>query len=216
MRKTSLFVFIFSVLFFSCSQDSAQIASAESSVIFDYSQNPPDMRLSVFVNSESDVRLASKIKIVNKNSGLEWNCDELVKFEDKNKNSWTGCANIVAAFGMKIPAGEYVLTYFDMAGDEDEILFSIDYPENILTLKSEDFPDGFDYSEKKSSIYTKDGVLLYYGEEKKEWENRNTVLVDYKDAGFIRTCYNLKNDSVICLMPPENLEQQLNIKQRGN
>ena len=168
MRKTSLFVFIFSVLFFSCSQDSAQIASAESSVIFDYSQNPPDMRLSVFVNSESDVRLASKIKIVNKNSGLEWNCDELVKFEDKNKNSWTGCANIVAAFGMKIPAGEYVLTYFDMAGDEDEILFSIDYPENVLTLKSEDFPDGFDYSEKKSAIYTKDGVLLYYGEEKKE------------------------------------------------
>lgn len=208
MRKTSLFVFIFSVLFFSCSQDSAQIASAESSVIFDYSQNPPDMRLSVFVNSESDVRLASKIKIVNKNSGLEWNCDELVKFEDKNKNSWTGCANIVAAFGMKIPAGEYVLTYFDMAGDEDEILFSIDYPENVLTLKSEDFPDGFDYSEKKSAIYTKDGVLLYYGEEKKEWENRNTVLVDYKDAGFIRICYTLKNDSVICLMPPENLEQQ--------
>ncbi|WP_277300265.1 hypothetical protein [Treponema succinifaciens] len=208
MRKTSLFVFIFSVLFFSCSQDSAQIASAESSVIFDYSQNPPDMRLSVFVNSESDVRLASKIKIVNKNSGLEWNCDELVKFEDKNKNSWTGCANIVAAFGMKIPAGEYVLTYFDMAGDEDEILFSIDYPENVLTLKSEDFPDGFDYSEKKSAIYTKDGVLLYYGEEKKEWENRNTVLVDYKDAGFIRPCYTLKNDSVICLMPPENLEQQ--------
>lgn len=208
MRKTSLFVFIFSVLFFSCSQDSAQIASAESSVIFDYSQNPPDMRLSVFVNSESDVRLASKIKIVNKNSGLEWNCDELVKFEDKNKNSWTGCANIVAAFGMKIPAGEYVLTYFDMAGDEDEILFSIDYPENVLTLKSEDFPDGFDYSEKKSAIYTKDGVLLYYGEEKKEWENRNTVLVDYKDAGFIRACYTLKNDSVICLMPPENLEQQ--------
>lgn len=208
MRKTALFVFIFSVLFFSCSQDSAQIASAESSVIFDYSQNPPDMRLSVFVNSESDVRLASKIKIVNKNSGLEWNCDELVKFEDKNKNSWTGCANIVAAFGMKIPAGEYVLTYFDMAGDEDEILFSIDYPENVLTLKSEDFPDGFDYSEKKSAIYTKDGVLLYYGEEKKEWENRNTVLVDYKDAGFIRICYTLKNDSVICLMPPENLEQQ--------
>ena len=149
MRKTALFVFIFSVLFFSCSQDSAQIASAESSVIFDYSQNPPDMRLSVFVNSESDVRLASKIKIVNKNSGLEWNCDELVKFEDKNKNSWTGCANIVAAFGMKIPAGEYVLTYFDMAGDEDEILFSVDYPENVLTLKSEDFPDVFDYSEKK-------------------------------------------------------------------
>ena len=208
MRKTSLFVFIFSVLFFFFFQDSAQIASAESSVIFDYSQNPPDMRLSVFVNSESDVRLASKIKIVNKNSGLEWNCDELVKFEDKNKNSWTGCANIVAAFGMKIPAGEYVLTYFDMAGDEDEILFSIDYPENVLTLKSEDFPDGFDYSEKKSAIYTKDGVLLYYGEEKKEWENRNTVLVDYKDAGFIRTCYTLKNDSVICLMPPENLEQQ--------
>lgn len=208
MRKTALFVFIFSVLFFSCSQDSAQIASAESSVIFDYSQNPPDMRLSVFVNSESDVRLASKIKIVNKNSGLEWNCDELVKFEDKNKNSWTGCANIVAAFGMKIPAGEYVLTYFDMAGDEDEILFSVDYPENVLTLKSEDFPDVFDYSEKKSAIYTKDGVLLYYGEEKKEWENRNTVLVDYKDAGLIRTCYSLKNDSVICLMPPENLEQQ--------
>ena len=208
MRKIALFLFIFSVLFFSCSQDSAQIASAESSVIFDYSQNPPDMRLSVFVNSESDVRLASKIKIVNKNSGLEWNCDELVKFEDKNKNSWTGCANIVAAFGMKIPAGEYVLTYFDMAGDEDEILFSIDYPENVLTLKSEDFPDGFDYSEKKSAIYTKDGVLLYYGEEKKEWENRNTVLVDYKDAGFIRACYTLKNDSVICLMPPENLEQQ--------
>lgn len=208
MRKTALFVFIFSVLFFSCSQDSAQIASAESSVIFDYSQNPPDMRLSVFVNSESDVRLASKIKIVNKNSGLEWNCDELVKFEDKNKNSWTGCANIVAAFGMKIPAGEYVLTYFDMAGDEDKILFSIDYPENVLALKSEDFPDGFDYSEKKSAIYTKDGVLLYYGEEKKEWENRNTVLVDYKDAGVIRTCYTLKNDSVICLMPPENLEQQ--------
>ena len=208
MRKTSLFVFIFSVLFFSCSQDSAHIASAEFSVIFDYSQNPPDMRLSVFVNSESDVRLASKIKIVNKNSGLEWNCDELVKFEDKNKNSWTGCANIVAAFGMKIPAGEYVLTYFDMAGDEDEILFSIDYPENVLTLKSEDFPDGFDYSEKKSAIYTKDGVLLYYGEEKKEWENRNTALVDYKDAGFMRTCYSLKNGSVICLMPPENLEQQ--------
>ena len=208
MRKIALFLFIFSVLFFSCSQDSAQIASAESSVIFDYSQNPPDMRLSVFVNSESDVRLASKIKIVNKNSGLEWNCDELVKFEDKNKNSWTGCANIVAAFGMKIPAGEYVLTYFDMAGDEDEILFSIDYPENVLTLKSEDFPDGFDYSEKKSAIYTKDGVQLYYGEEKKEWENRNTVRVEYKDAGFIRTCYTLKNDSVICLMPPENLEQQ--------
>ena len=108
----------------------------------------------------------------------------LVKFEDKNKNSWTGCANIVAAFGMKIPAGEYVLTYFDMAGDEDEILFSIDYPENVLTLKSEDFPDGFDYSEKKSAIYTKDGVLLYYGEEKKElklkvlgWKLKNLELL---------------------------------------
>ena len=161
MRKIALFLFIFSVLFFSCSQDSAQIASAESSLIFDYSENPPDMRLAVFVNSESDVRLASKIKIVNKDSGLEWNCGELVKFEDKNKNSWAGCANIVAAFGMKIPAGEYVLTYFDMAGDEDEISFYVDYPENILNLKSEDFPDGLDYSEKKSAVYTKDGVLLY-------------------------------------------------------
>mgnify|MGYP003521312056 FL=1 len=206
MRKIALFLFIFSVLFFSCSQDSAQIASAESSLIFDYSENPPDMRLAVFVNSESDVRLASKIKIVNKDSGLEWNCGELVKFEDKNKNSWTGCANIVAAFGMKIPAGEYVLTYFDMAGDEDEISFYVDYPENILNLKSEDFPDGLDYSEKKSAVYTKDGVLLYYGKEKKEWKNRNAILADYKNAGFIRTCYTLKNDSVICLMPPENLE----------
>ena len=206
MRKIALFLFILSVLFFSCSQDSAQIASAESSLIFDYSENPPDMRLAVFVNSESDVRLASKIKIVNKDSGLEWNCGELVKFEDKNKNSWAGCANIVAAFGMKIPAGEYVLTYFDMAGDEDEISFYVDYPENILNLKSEDFPDGLDYSEKKSAVYTKDGVLLYYGKEKKEWKNRNAILADYKNAGFIRTCYTLKNDSVICLMPPENLE----------
>ena len=201
MRKIALFLF-------TCSQDSAQIASAESSLIFDYSENPPDMRLAVFVNSESDVRLASKIKIVNKDSGLEWNCGELVKFEDKNKNSWAGCANIVAAFGMKIPAGEYVLTYFDMAGDEDEISFYVDYPENILNLKSEDFPDGLDYSEKKSAVYTKDGVLLYYGKEKKEWKNRNAILADYKNAGFIRTCYTLKNDSVICLMPPENLEQQ--------
>ena len=107
---------------------------------------------------------------------------------------------------MKIPAGEYVLTYFDMAGDEDEISFYVDYPENILNLKSEDFPDGLDYSEKKSAVYTKDGVLLYYGKEKKEWKNRNAILADYKNAGFIRTCYTLKNDSVICLMPPENLE----------
>ena len=185
-----------------------QIVSTESSVVFDYAENPPDMRLSVFVNPESDVRLVSKIKIVNKDSGLEWNCDELVKFEDKNKNSWAGCANIVAAFGMKIPAGEYILTCFDRAGDEDEISFFVDYPENILSLKAEDFPGGFDYSEKKSAVYTKDGFLLYYGKEKQEWKNRNSVLVDYKDAGFIRTCYNLKNDSVICLMPPENLEQQ--------
>lgn len=207
MRNVALLVLLFSVLFFSCSDDGAKIASAESSLIFDYGKTPPDMRLSVFVNSETDLRLASGIKIESKSANLEWNCDDLVKFEDKASNAWAGCANITAALGMRIPLGEYVLTYSDMAGNEDEISFYVDYPENILNLKPEDFSDDGEF-EKKIAVYAENGDLLYYGSVKKEWNSKDAVFDGYKDAGFVRICYASKNDSVICLMPPESLEQQ--------
>ncbi|MGN0728456.1 hypothetical protein [Treponema sp.] len=163
------------------------------------------MRLSVFVNTEQDAELAHKIRIMNLNSGLEWNCTDPVKFEDKNGLNWAGCASISSAEKTELPAGAYVLIYTDKSENESEISFSVEYPEEFLELTSVDFPVPFDSLERKIAVYSSDDVLLYYGTEKKDWTDRSAVLMDYKNAAFVRVCYCLNNDSVVCLMPPENV-----------
>ncbi len=196
----------FCLTFISCSDTEPEVDDAEVFLVLDYSSTPPVSRLAVFVEVESDVRLASGITVQNEETGFKWTCENPIRFDGKDKKSWAGSTSLSVPLGMSIPCGKYTLTYTDFAEREAEVEFYLDYPSELLEASSLSFPDILDSSAVKNiALYNSDSSLLYFGEEKEEWVDSSSILSDFKSAKTLRVCYTIKESSVISLMPEEEL-----------
>ena len=89
MKRIS-FLFLSVFLFFvSCSQNINEILNSNHTIIYDYSDETtkPSQRLSVFVQSDGDVRRYQKMKLYSDEKQYEWTTDNLVLFTSKNASN---------------------------------------------------------------------------------------------------------------------------------
>lgn len=211
MRRNAVLVafMLVGALFVSCADSVPQLQSVTPVVVFDFSDGAPSMRLSVFAEVSSDVQRVKEVRAIHKDSGLVWICREPQKFSANNAGrKWAGCTNFVAASGSYIPQGEYTLWYEDAAERETEDSFSVFYPENLLSCKAESIPEAFTESYKQYiALYNSDGVLIFYGERKREWKTLGDVTKKYAAAVTFRVCYELNGGTVECLMPAVELSE---------
>lgn len=208
MRLKLFFIAIFIPFCLSCSDSPLNISQIKSIAEIDYGGNKsPQLKLCVFLSTESDIRAASDIKIISEDYDLEWVCDNPSRFTDEEEQNWVGCISFYPADGETMPKGNYSLIYEDASGKTCESEFCVDYPDDLLTTSTTGFleivPDSF---ERKLAVYSEDDVLLYFGDEKDYLTNKSSLMNDCEGAFYFKLCYISDAESIICLMPAEQLE----------
>lgn len=198
-----LFVFIVSLLFFSCSSSLPDVKAVRAVSIFDYTDGDsyPRMRLAVFTEAESDVRRAESIRIVSKETGWEWKADDVEIFSSDAK-MWAGYTNFVSPGDRAIPQGAYTLFYTDALGHDAESSFSVFYPASLLHAKAGAVKDLLGNAvTERIAVYDADDVLIYFDARKSEWSENDALWREMENAFRMRLCFLNADMSVLCFMP---------------
>ena len=172
--KISFFSILAILLFVSCQQTLPELTQSNYSVIFDYKdeESLPTSRLSVFVESSSDVRRYNHIQVSSKESDLTWNIDEISRITS-NGIQWAGNTNLVVPENQVIPQGIYELIYFNADDKSDKEYIDVSYDPKIYSLNCKEL---IEYMKNKPSvseiiIYDAEGKVLYYGNKLSEFSN---------------------------------------------
>ena len=198
-----LFVFIVSLLFFSCSSSLPDVKAVRAVSIFDYADGDsyPRMRLAVFTEAGSDVRRAESIRIVSKETGWEWKADDVEIFSSDAK-MWAGYTNFVAPGDTAIPQGAYSLFYTDALGDEAKSSFSVFYPASLLHTRAGAVKDLLgNAAGERVAVYDAQDVLIYFDARKSEWSGNDALWQEMENASRMRLCFLNADKSVLCFMP---------------
>ena len=198
-----LFVFIVSLLFFSCSSSLPDVKAVRAVSIFDYTDGDsyPRMRLAVFTETGSDVRRAESIRIVSKETGWEWKADDVEIFSSDAK-MWAGYTNFVPPGDRVIPQGAYTLFYTDALGHDAESSFSVFYPASLLKARAGEAKEKLGTGmRERIALYDEKDVLIYFDARKAEWKSGDDVWREMENASRMRLCFSNADKSVLCFMP---------------
>ena len=200
-------IFLFSLLLFSCAESVADVVSASSTTIFDFadSENPPEQRLAVFLQVTNEVQRTDSFKISHDKTGYVWNVIKPGIFTGQNK-SYAFSLNLNAPECENIPEGEYTVTYFDAAGNEDSVKFTVTYKKELISSNSQNVKALLQGATENIAIYDDSGELLFMGKPKNTWASNEIILKDYKLAESKRLCYVTSGNTIICMLPAEKLK----------
>ena len=202
----SLFLLIAACFFLSCTQNLPEIRYSNMTVIFDYLDNDslPDSRLSVFVESISDVRRYENINVVNNQNGFTWDVSQLVRVRSAEK-MYAGNTNLKVPSGEKIPDGEYRIVYSNADLEQIASKFKLEYDSVFYETKASDIPDLMLQKKgiKYISIYDKSDKMIYYGERNSQLSDNRKIWNRYSNASYFHEIWILPDKSVICVMPKQ-------------
>ncbi len=192
-----------------CQQTLPELTQSNYSVIFDYKdeESLPTSRLSVFMESSSDVRRYNHIKVSSKESELSWYIDD-ISCVTSNGIEWAGNTNLVVPENQKIPQGIYEVIYFNADDKSDKEIIDISYDSKIYALKYEEL---IQYMKDKSAvseivIYDEDGKILYYGNKLSEFSNVRGIWNAYSNAATYQDILSLPGRYTICILPLKKVE----------
>ena len=190
----------------SCSNVAPELEQSDYSVIFDYKNEniPPDVRLAIFMESKSDVRRFSRIKIKSLETGFIWDFDNIeMVLESDGGSQWAGNANLKAPENEVIPNGKYEVTYYN--ADEKYVSSSIEveYDTSFYDIKATEIEKIMKENGGilKIAIYNKEKLMIYFGEKTEEFQTDNSIKNAYVDADYYKDVWNSKNSNVIFIMP---------------
>lgn len=213
---------LFLGFFLSCSDTNPKLSTVNPCVIFEFSdfETEPNVRLSVFANTESDIQRVAEIRALNEETGLEWICLNPRKIIDSNQKNWVGYSKFIAPYGENFPSGKYIFYYEDLSGSEYETNFSLNLDDSYFSSKAEDYPNLIKVSKrKKIAIYNETNALAYYGDFRKSWNSEDDAVKDFPDAISYRICY-VTSDNKICFVMPfvniSNSENSTNTEKSNN
>ncbi len=189
----------------SCSQNMPEIKNVNTAVILEYHDmnSLPSYRLSIFVDSSSDVHRSSHIEILSKNTGYKWECDSPVKIAGRNSRQWAGYTNFAVPDGSEIPAGMYDIKYMNADGESTESYFYISYDAECLSMKASETIEAMNSKGCRTNIalFDKDGILLYYGEQTPEFRDEASFLRNYSTAASYKKVLLASSSSLVCILP---------------
>ena len=138
----SLIVLISACFMLSCTQNLPEIRYSNLTVIFDYKDNDslPDSRLSIFVESLSDVRRYESMNVVNNENGFTWDVSPLIRIRSAEK-MYAGNTNLKVPSGEMIPTGEYKIVYSNADLEHIESKVKLEYDPVFYETKASDIPD---------------------------------------------------------------------------
>jgi len=200
----SLLLIIFG--FTSCTQELPEIRYANLTVIFEYNKLDalPSSRLSVFVESISDVRRYESINVKNKENGFIWEVSELIRIRNAEK-MYAGNTNLMPPSDEIIPTGNYEIVYSNADNEKTETNYKLEYDTLFYETPGSQIPDLMKTKRAKKyiSIYDKNDKLLFYGERNEQLSDNRKIWNRYSSAAYFHDVWILPDKSVICLMPKE-------------
>lgn len=208
------FFFVFALsanfVFSSCEETDASIKSVSSSCVFSYQdeQSMPKMWLSVYVQTEDDVRRLENIIVTNRNSGYKWMIKNPVFIANGNRK-WAGFSKILPAQGDSLSIGLYDIKITDATGEEDSGSFMISYSADLLTSPSSEIKKIVKGNISENLVlYDSNGTIIYYGKRKNLWKTDENILKDYAKTETKRLCLSSAGGNLLFLLPAEKLEAE--------
>ncbi|MCR4579365.1 MAG: hypothetical protein K5681_03360 [Treponema sp.] len=191
----------------SCSQNLPEIISADYSLVFEYANEEefPSSRLCIFVNSQSDVRRYSTIKVLSKESGLLWESGDILELQD-GESQWAGNVNLVPPEKEIIPSGLYEITFINADEEEAAIECTIKYDSSYYECLSADIPEKMKVNGiRKIAIYDENGTMLFFGNRNSELSTVRGIWNNYREAKVFQDIWCTKDNSIMCILPEEEV-----------
>ena len=175
---------------------------------FSDEQSPAVVSLSVFIQSDSEVRKIDSLTLTNVNSSLSWTSRTIELLQGKNNKFWAGYSNFKAVQGTFFPQGRYTVLIEDKAGNESESSFILNIPEEIKkgNLKSiRAYLSGNSVQFLKNiAIYDGENNLLFLGEENENFSTDEQFIKKYPEGVKKRPVYLINGGTVTILFPSFN------------
>ena len=212
--KKSIFISL-SVLFLlqifmavGCSQVTPELSEANYSIVFEYADEEtfPDSRLSLFMESNTDISRYDRIKIKALENNYIWDFKDFSKIEYSD-HKWAGATNLVVPENEMIPSGVYEVTYFNADEKETTVFVTIAYDNSIYDLTAEELVEKMQQNgaSKKIAIYDDKDVLIYYGDKYNEYETARGIWNNYRQASYYYDIWCTSGNYEICIMPQQKV-----------
>lgn len=215
MRKNSLkkiigsvFVLIFGLMIFSCSDSSPQIISVQPIVVLDYAEynSLPKSSISLFILTGSAPQRAASVKIEKNDADFTW-YDSAPQIFTVGTNKYVCSKNICPPYRSAVQKGRYELTYSDLAGNEVNSAFNVNFNEKVLSASSEEVRSFFGNSIEFLAVYDEAGDLIYFAAPKSYWTSDNEIINELKTAFSKRKCFLADNNTVLVKMPIKTIKE---------
>lgn len=216
MRKKSFLKLIVFTLFFgffvcACTQTVPEVRSGSCSLILEYNSldSLPDVKLSVFFQSESEVRRYESFTVKALSSDYSWNVTDIIKLNE-NKKNFIGYNNLVMPQDTKFPTGSYNVVFKNLDEEETEINISLNYNSEIYSLKGKqvnNYIKNKNYR-KKYAVYSEDGYLLFYGQLYGENSSLEKILYNYSEAVYYNEVLISSSGNITFIMPKQYFEEK--------
>jgi len=192
----------------SCSQNTPEIHNSDYSLIFDYDNEneTPNARLSLFIESDSDVRRIDKLIVTSMETNLIWTVEDIQKLE-KDNIQYAGNANLVVPEKEIIPTGTYKITCVNADEKETDIYFTVIYDTSFYELNDKDVEEKIrkNHGLNKIAIYDKDNIMLYLGNRTAEFNTKTDIWNYYRNADYYRDIWCTSDNRVICILPAQSV-----------
>lgn len=207
----SIFLFIGALIIFSaCSQNLPEVRSGNCGLIAEYKtlDSYPKIKLSVFVQSESEIRRYESLNVKAVTSDYSWTVTDLIK-NTENKKSFVGYNNFVMPDSVKFPTGAYNITVKTLDDEEDDLSLSLNYDTSIYKLKGSKVTEYIKNKSfrKKIAAYTEDGYLVFYGQLNGDNSTLERLANNYSEAVYYNEVYVGPGSTITFIMPQQTFER---------
>ena len=196
------------LLMASCTQVVPEVKYSTLSVVFEYKDEKtvPSARLCVFVETISDARRYESINVKSVQNGFTWDVNDVFKIKSYDK-MYAGNTTLLVPEGEKIPTGLYDIVFYNADLEKVETHSTLNYDSEFYESKSGDVPEMMRKrgGRKNIAIYDKEGKMLYYGERTDKLDDTRKIWNKYRNAASFNEVWKLPNNSVICVMPLEQV-----------
>lgn len=207
----NFFLFFFLIISVSaCKQVSPEMRSVSACVIFEYSdyETLPNARLSIYIDSNSDVRRIDSIELNSLTTDFKWKIEnEEIQLIADSKKQWAGNSNLYMPYKNQFPTGQYELIYKNA---DEKFLKSktrLNYDSAFYEKFAGEIPAFMESKKgkKQIAIFDKEKKMIYFGEQKEELKNNRAIWLKYKDAAFYKEIWTLSDNSVMCILPKKDV-----------
>ena len=210
--KKFCFLLLFSFfLVFSCRMSEPKIGQARLVVLFDYktTSSLPSVRMCAFANITSEYSRFGELKVENKKEKLVWKVSNPVFITD-SRNTWGGSTSLYGGSGPGIPAGDYEVTYTDLAERTAKYYCKVEYPKDLAstTYSGVFFSDTVKKLDEYVVLFSEKNDILYIGQKSEEvFESDEKTLAKYPAAKTKRTLFTKTSLTYGVLLPVETLKK---------